>query len=537
MTTELRPGAGVAWVSGIGCLAVAVLVNLPNFVYPFFEDTALFAAVGRWMHAGLVPDRDLIAMKPPAIFWTSYLTYGLFGVSPFGARAVELAVILATADACGRITARFGCAPWGFTALLCALLSSGALWGLPERGQVEFFESAALAWGAYALLEGGCAARVGPLVVSGALLALASWFKPQAALLGGLLAIPLGAVAWYRGGLREAVRLLAAFGLGVASVSALFAGWLWTTGALHPFLDTMLVVNRGYLDLRARPSLLQALAYLRPYELSAGAGIASTALIVAGLATLFRRASSGRRTAWAGIVLGLWLLTAFVQFWSGGYLFNYHKVILVAPAACLIMEGCWALRGLIAARLPPSSGRLRRVIPAAAIATVFVLLGLTPKLLFEGTVLVRWMAGLERRDDVQCHFGKELHYYDYCAQLAAARYVRERTEPGDRVQVIGIGGAFYLTVDRRPATRFLLASLALDPRYRGKAERFAEFMNELRQRPPAYIVARTNDYFPWFGLPSGLQMLQLEPALHDFVRARYVLEGEVSPGFLALRRR
>ena len=78
------------WVAFSLCAAAVVLVNLPNFIYPFFEDSALFAAVGRWMHAGLVPDRDLLDMKPPGIHWVAYLTYALFGTSALGARAVEL---------------------------------------------------------------------------------------------------------------------------------------------------------------------------------------------------------------------------------------------------------------------------------------------------------------------------------------------------------------------------------------------------------------------------------------------------------------
>ena len=161
----------------------------------------------------------------------------------------------------------------------------------------------------------------------------------------------------------------------------------------------------------------------------------------------------------------------------------------------------------------------------------------TPKLLVETTALSRWITGQASGANIQCQFGKELHYYDYCAQLAAARYVRERTRPGQGVQVIGIGAAFYLTVDRPPATRFLLASLAFDPRFRGKPERFREFMTALLRRPPAYLMVRTNDFFPWFGLPSGLRMVEGEPELREFVRDRYLLEGEVSPGFLAFRRR
>jgi len=536
MTAKWRPPFGPSWVAFAACLAAIALVNLPNFVYPFFEDSALFAAVGRWMHAGLLPDRDLLDMKPPGVHWVSYLTYALVGTSPVGARAVELLFILATATACGRITERSESAPGVWTALLCGILCSGALWGLPERGQLEFYQSAILAWGCCLLIEGGLTGSVRTIAGSGFLLAMAAWFKPQTGLLGVLLAIALTVLLLRRDGFRQAARGVAALAAGAVAISAVFAVWLWATGVLRPFLDTMLVINRDYVSLRGSPSLVQALLAVRPDALSAVAAVATAAFVGAGLITSLRR-SEAARAGWPRVVLELWLIVAFIQFWSGGYLFNYHKIIGIAPVACLAGAGSWALSRALGTRLPVAVGRTRGVIASAVLVAYVLVLTATPKLLVETTALSRWITGVESGPNIQCRFGKELHYYDYCAQLEAARYVRDRTQPGETVQAIGIGAAFYLTVDRPPATRFLLASVALDPRYRGKPERFREFMTALVRRPPAYIMVRTNDVFPWFGLPRGLDMVEIEPELRAFARDRYVLEGEVSPGFLALRRR
>ena len=536
MTAKYRPPFGPSWVAFAACVAAVVLVSLPNFVYPFFEDSAVFAAVGRWMHAGLLPDRDLLDMKPPGIHWVAYISYTLVGTSALGARAVELLFILATAIACGRITERSESAPGGWTALLCGILSSGALWGLPERGQVEFYQSAILAWGCCLLIEGGVTVRLRVIAASGFLLAMGAWFKPQAGLLGILLAIALTVLLLRRDGLRPAARGVAALAAGAAAISALFAAWLWATGVLRPFLDTMLVINRDYVSLRGSPTLLQALLAVRPDALSTAATVATAVFVAAGLVTSLRR-SEAARAGWPRLVLELWLVVAFVQFWSGGQLFNYHKTIGVAPVACLAAQGSWALGRSLGTWLPAAAGRMRGVLANTVLAAYVLLLTATPKLLAETTALSRWITGLASGADIQCQFGKELHYYDYCAQVAAARYVRDRTQPGDTVQAIGIGAVFYLNVDRPPATRFLLASLAFDPRFRGKPERFREFTTALLRRPPAYIMIRTNDFFPWFGLPSGLQMVEGEPEMRDFVRDRYVPEGEVSPGFLAFRRR
>jgi hypothetical protein len=536
MTTKHRPPFGPSWVAFAACVAAVVLVNLPNFVYPFFEDTAVFAAVGRWMHAGMLPDRDFLDMKPPGIHWVAYITYTFFGPSAVGARSVELLFILATAIACGRITERSESAPGGWTALLCGILSSGALWGLPERGQVEFYQSAILAWGCCFLIEGGPTVRVREIAASGFLLALAAWFKPQAGLLGLLLAIALTVLLLRRDGLRGAVRGVGALAAGAGAISVVFAVWLWATGALRPFLDTMLVINRDYVSLRGTPTLVQALLAVRPDNLSTAVIIATAVFVAAGLVTSLRH-SEAARAGWPRVVLELWLIAAFVQFWSGGQLFNYHKIIGVAPVACLAGQGSWAISRRLGAWLPAAVGRTRGVLASIVLLAYVLLLIATPKLRVETTALSRWITGRESGAAIHCQFGKELHYYDYCAQLTAARYVRDRTEPGDTVQAIGIGAVFYLNVDRPPATRFVLASLALDPRFRGKPERFREFMTAILLRPPAYLMLRTNDYFPWFGLPSGLRMVEGEPELFEFAKSRYIPEGEVSPGFLAFRRR
>jgi hypothetical protein len=535
-TARLRPPFGPSWIAFAAWVAAVILVNVPNFVYPFFEDSAIFAAVGRWMHAGLLPDRDLLDMKPPGVHWVAYITYALFGTSALGSRAVELFFILATAIACGRITERSESAPGGWTALLCGILSSGALWGLPERGQVEFYQSAILAWGCCLVIEGGPTVRVRVIAASGFLLAMAAWFKPQAALLGILLAIALTVMLLRRHGLRQTARGVAALAAGAGAISAVFAGWLWATGALRPFLDTMLVINRDYVSLRGSPGLVQALLAVRPDVLSTPATIVTAIFVGAGLVTSLRR-SEGARAAWPRLVLELWLIVAFVQFWSGGQLFNYHKIIGVAPVACLAAQGSWALSRWLAAWLPAAIGPARAALAGLVLAVYVLSLTATPKVLVESRALSRWITGTASFADIHCQFGKELHYYDYCAQLSAARYVRDRTQPGETVQAIGIGAAFYLNADRPPATRFVLASLALDPRFRGKPRRLREFMTALLRRPPAYIMVRTNDYFPWFGLPSGLLMVEGEPELFAFVRQRYVPEGEVSPGFLAFRRR
>src|SRR5689334_17499602 len=87
----------------LAAVVAVVLYNLPNFIFPFFEDTGLFAAFGHYMWHGLVPYRDLLDQKPPGIFAVTALTSKLLGDSSIASRLVELAFIVAASLGAGAI--------------------------------------------------------------------------------------------------------------------------------------------------------------------------------------------------------------------------------------------------------------------------------------------------------------------------------------------------------------------------------------------------------------------------------------------------
>src|SRR5882724_2965644 len=131
-------------------MLVAISYNLPNFVFPFFEDTGRFAAFGRLMLDGLLPFRDMWDQKPPGIFVITYLTAATIGTSSVASRFVELLFILGMAIACGLIVRLVsGTAGLRVGIVVCGALSSTLLWGPAERGQVEFYQAAVMAGAAY----------------------------------------------------------------------------------------------------------------------------------------------------------------------------------------------------------------------------------------------------------------------------------------------------------------------------------------------------------------------------------------------------
>ena len=136
----------------VAALLSAVLLA-PALVYPYFEDAALFAAVARYLLDGETLYLDVFDHKAPAIYLQEMVRISILGPSALASRIVELVTLLVAGLGLGfgalaprnsnqrepRLALLF-LLPLSF----CALTSS-SLWGLPERGQVEFYQAAAVA--------------------------------------------------------------------------------------------------------------------------------------------------------------------------------------------------------------------------------------------------------------------------------------------------------------------------------------------------------------------------------------------------------
>jgi len=84
------------WLDALG-IVFAIVFALPSLAFRFGRDQAIFHYIGReWWRHGTLPYRDAFDLKPPAIYAVHALTYGLFGGSEAGIRAVEILVIVAT---------------------------------------------------------------------------------------------------------------------------------------------------------------------------------------------------------------------------------------------------------------------------------------------------------------------------------------------------------------------------------------------------------------------------------------------------------
>jgi hypothetical protein len=117
------------------------------------------------------------------------------------------------------------------------------------------------------------------------------------------------------------------------------------------------------------------------------------------------------------------------------------------------------------------------------------------------------------------------------ALSVAATYVREHSEPADRIFVWGQGTRYtgmYLDADRLPATRFI-ASFPLtghvfglgDPdgtaSLRVPPERWQELREDLTRHPPKYIIDTDG-----VGVPARYPIARY-PILREYLAASYVV--------------
>ena len=91
-------------------------------------------------------------------------------------------------------------------------------------------------------------------------------------------------------------------------------------------------------------------------------------------------------------------------------------------------------------------------------------------------------------------------------------------------------------VGRRPGSRFLITSSAFDGRRADHHRNRAALFTDLRRSLPLYVIVRTRDSFPWFGLPSAAKLLAGDPEIFGWLRQHYAAEGRAADDFLILRR-
>jgi hypothetical protein len=493
----------------LACVLLAV--RLPSLVQPMGADQGLYAYVGERILDGGLPYRDAWDQKPPAI----HLTYAVMrGLWPHPS-AVPAADLLMAAVA-AMLLWRFGAsvvspAVGQWAALLFLLLSNPSfarLGGVSVRAQCETFIAAAVT-GAFLLLAGS---RDRPatwrFAAAGALFGLVFAFKYNAVVYAaaGVFALFL----WKRVSVRALVALCIGFLVPIAAFIVWFAGGAWFAGggALRDAYEATIAYNLRYSgETYAGP--VHAATYLLTFPVRHARVDALWLIGGGGCAVLLVAARHARER----LTVVAWVAAACLSIAINGSRDLPQYFVQAGPP--LALAGAWA-GSLLWTR--------RRMINAAAILVVAVAVWRVndfPKLVANTWHDGRYAAGRTTLDEHLARYGdRATRKYSALAMAQLAAFLREHSNPRDRVYVFGFSCAAYVEADRVSASRFFWSRPVIAGFNEGQpGYGVGGLLDDLRLHAPAVVALQQRDWFP--DVDDSAHFFMTSLPLAGWLRASY----------------
>lgn len=467
---------------------VAGLVILP---VPFTRDQGIYAYMGwRWL-GDAVPYRDAFGHKGPLLYALYALGLKLSGGAMWGINLLDLLTRTATIALVyitGRELMPKRAAVYAaiFTALPLFGIFNSCWW----NAQAETFMMPLLVASTWLCVRKWKTNTTLLVGVAGFIAAQAVMLKPTALLHAVFL------FTWCLAGHKNvfADRLKSAIALGAGIIVGI-APWIIyfaAKGALGHMWESLVVFNSFHASAGLE---VQGATIVGNFFHGFWAVFY---LIPAAIVFLFLKAGDGERPGRVGFIL-CWALACLFMVLVQARFFLYHWLVLIPAMGLGAGAGMNSLRGGLA--------RWRgSVLARAAIALVLVWFTLmfgrswyliaesyrTRDYIFSRITLTDYYARFSEGDET----GKG--DFNLMASAAAAHYLRERTDKDSRVLVFGYEPIVNYLAARPAPTRFQIDyPLTFTPRspraeaYRQKWR--AEFMADLKTRPPEMVVILDND--------------------------------------------
>jgi hypothetical protein len=489
----------------LGC--VALIGAAPSFSYPFGRDQGLFAYVGQvWLEGG-VPYRDIVDIKPPAVYALHAFIQSAIGSTQWGIRLVDALVVAACAWVASVGSARRVKIAVGASTHAAAVLLVSAWYYTTfdywDTAQTESCEALCVLGAWLCAVE----ARERPRFAwsAGACLGLGFSFKFTAL----CFALPLAYTLWPAdAGPRRlqqwALRLAAAAGGGTLVLAA-WALYFWWRGALGDMLDVIIGLNSVYASGWATS---WTESYYGVIYFLTGQAVPGTFLLAA-YATwhALRNARSTQRNERAQALEGwLFWFAAFVAVAMQRKFFSYHWGILLVVMAFAAAPLAHAARQL------PRVGALGMALGFAVLVWAFSSSWTTNAAVSYRSHASKWLGyvfGDVGRFDYADQF-RGGYNYRYSTQEIVGLILEARKRPGDMVRVDGFEPAIYQVAGMRAPTRFAASHFLADPRlmYR-RDEWLAQHARSLAENPPRFMVLQLpprplrfagKDYAPIYAL-------------------------------------
>lgn len=503
-----------AW---LGTVALVLVWAAASVTWPFGWDQGILASVGSVINAGGLPFRDAWDIKGPIAYYVYALAQRAFGHNLWGIRVLDFLISALGAGAVARYVARLTdatTARWTWAVLVLAY-ASGSYW---HTAQPDWWAGLMLGVGILPLGASVHTLTTSRLLVSGALIGSAGLIKPfYGAFLGiGFLAVWLCARRGGRSVLAGWATLLAGFVLPLG----ITIGWFAWHDALHDLTDVYLrYAYQVYAGAGARPLSLR-LRGIAEHLLAGKVVVVAVPAVLLGTAVLWRKDRA------CAVVTTVYALGTVGAVAAQSRFFEYHWLVMLPPVAILAAVGFHA--AWYSSSLPGQSGDGRWSPARAFVGASLLVLGFhaCARPLHDAAAWFRFVVGRSAAADYLAHFGS------VADELLAAEYLREHTQPDDRIEIWGWSASVPYLAKRGRPTRFIYSMpLVMGAETSVREAYRREFLRKLDESPPAMVVVA----------PVSREILGGEFSLDDFPSFRLWLEDHYEPetvfGELVLLRR
>jgi hypothetical protein len=441
---------------------VAALIRWRLLEVPLDRDEGEYAYFGQLLLAGVPPYAAAYNLKLPGIYGAYALILGALGQTTAAIRIGLMVVTSLTTVGLYALGSRLAGPVVGIlaAALFAAESLNPKLLGI--AAYAEHFALLPVVGGALVLLNTARDRRLAPLSVAGLLFGLGFLVRQSAILFivaGFVYLLTTHVEEAARAGrtraatvfLAGAVTPLALTCLALTAAGTFRTFWFWTV-QYAPYYQADLLTGWS--------NLIRTLSAVAP-----SSSVVLTLALIGSVAI-------GRDRLREGRLLVLFFAAASLLGAAVGLQFRPHYFLLTVPAvAVLAAVGLSALSGLVSR---PSSTALRRGLPiAVALAAIAQPLYASRAILFE----------LSPAEVSRAIYGRN----PFPESVEVARYIREHSEAGDRVAVVGSEPQIYFYSSRRSATGFIY-TYPLMERQPYAAAMQQQMIREVESAGPRFLV-------------------------------------------------
>lgn len=513
----------------LALLAVTVPVLSTGIVYPYFEDTALYAAIADRLFSDKLLYGDLFDHKSPGIYLLEMFRIWTFGKSPTAAFLLQnslviISLIICLIPWCKSQNSTQGWFAWELVALFVAggifgaYIFSTAVWDISSLLQVEMYQGIfiILSFSFFLRSLENHHQKLSTLV--GVMIGWAMWMKPTVAPI--VLVYIVSYWFWRTENRLEMIGYLlagivlcsiphAAFMLWKVDCHALwwlhtqhYAAYLSTAGSDLPsiFRNMLGFISSSH---QFRPVVYASLLLLALslYGCAKGAAVIP---LVAGLAVIVSSASA---------------------YLISGYGFYYQLIPLVTSVFVLFLVFEWSCY-----LLPRSLAMLALVAISSIVGMQLIA---SSKWRSEFSDVQSLVLGGMSLQNLHYRRGVEMHYYSYRDQVQMASELNEYFPDSYSFYIFGLGAVTYLNARGEVASRHLVTAFADMPKYLLAQDVRREIFQDIVLRRPDALLFRTNDQFPWLGLNNS----SFDRAAHDhemlnYLTQHYTYIRQVNPSFV-----